>query len=39
MSSALELGLLWHGLGMPYTDLAMLIPEPDFTSASGRALG
>ena len=39
MSSVLEPGLLWHGLGMPYTDLAMLILEPDFASASGRALG
>lgn len=39
MTSMLEPGLLWHSLGMSYTDLATLIPEPDFASASGRALG
>lgn len=39
MSGALEPGLLWHSLGTPYTDLAMLTPEPGFASASGKALG
>lgn len=39
MSGVLEPGLLWHSLGMPYTDPAMLTPEPGFASDSGIALG